>query len=42
MFKKINTIIGFIKINIIYRKHIILRGRVNISGNPILIFSKFN
>ena len=39
MFRKINTIIGFIKINIIYRKHIILRGRVNISGNPILIFS---
>ena len=39
MFKKINSFIGFIKIHLMFKRHIILKGKVNISGNPILFFS---
>ena|SRR6056297_2732801 len=37
LIRKISTLIGLLKVHLIYRRKIIRKGKLNVSGNPILV-----
>jgi acetyltransferase-like isoleucine patch superfamily enzyme len=40
IFRKIKSFYGAKKVTLFYRKHITLRGKVNVSGIPVLVFKR--